>query len=402
MSILGKLLIFFNLLAAGGVVYLATQNWQGRQTIAAAGVRHVLVLHGLPLGADPGDPAQMPADAEAEIPFRVPLAGGFQTRTVSKALLETYFKSAPGTSSDPNRDDAIPALGGPAVPTQLAEVRRVKAMIDAALTANAENAETKLKLLANWLQYQPETYEARQAVLAMIAEENVAGLEEELKKRFDAVLESPKAPEADAKTLPESDESKQLEKINAVDSSRLKPIDDTERRARVAHLLMHLDRDADWQKRVALVVGLRRHTATIVAQARRFLDMAERVGLSIPVDQTGFQTQSRALIRLAIDRTDLANRQADLKAKWVEQEAKEANFVGIRETQLKALQDRFTKVKADVDEMLAKQGDIEKVLFNIQREVAVTLDEVYRLEAVLEARERELLNISPRPKVGGN
>ena len=40
--------------------------------------------------------------------------------------------------------------------------------------------------------------------------------------------------------------------------------------------------------------------------------------------------------------------------------------------------------------MLARQSRIETGLFEIQREVAITLDEVYKLEADLDAREKKL------------
>jgi hypothetical protein len=40
---------------------------------------------------------------------------------------------------------------------------------------------------------------------------------------------------------------------------------------------------------------------------------------------------------------------------------------------------------------------MEAGLFEVQREVAITLDEVYRLEAMLAAREQELLKLNPQP-----
>ena len=49
MRLFGILLIVVNLLAGAGFVYLATQDWKGRQEINAAGLRHVLLLQGLPL-----------------------------------------------------------------------------------------------------------------------------------------------------------------------------------------------------------------------------------------------------------------------------------------------------------------------------------------------------------------
>jgi hypothetical protein len=395
MTIFGKILIFFNLLAAGAFAYLATQDWQGRQTITASGVRHVIIVFGLPLGDEPGAPTTLPADPEAEIPFRVPLAGGFETKTVSKPLLEAFFKIAPGNSADPNRDPALPTLGGGAVPNQIAEVKRVKGLIDGAL-GGATSPAARMKMLAAWMQYQPETYEERVAVLKMIAAGDADGLAKALDARFAAVLEAPRPLDAEATTPAEDDPAKQKEKVEKVDASRLAPIDETERRARIAHLLMHLDQEAEWQKRVAVVVGLRRYVSAIVAQSRHFLEMAERVRQEIPADQRDYLSQERALLRLAIDRTDLANRQAELKLKWIEQEKQEADFVGQRTTQLKDLQARLAKIKGEVDELLTRQGIIEAAMFEVQREVAVTLDEVYRLEAALEARERELLKLAPK------
>jgi hypothetical protein len=57
----------------------------------------------------------------------------------------------------------------------------------------------------------------------------------------------------------------------------------------------------------------------------------------------------------------------------------------------------LVKVKNEVDAMLVRQTGIEATLFEVQREVALTLDEVYQLEADLADRERKLLG-SPRPK----
>ena len=50
--------------------------------------------------------------------------------------------------------------------------------------------------------------------------------------------------------------------------------------------------------------------------------------------------------------------------------------------------------------MLARQANIESGLFEVQREVAITLDEVYKLQDDLTKREQELLKAAGRP--GGN
>lgn len=428
MSTLGKVLIFFNMIAGGAFVYFAMQAYygekgqgNGRQNIAAAGLRHFMTIDGLPFGGGPNDPADLPSspDPDDQIPFRVMMAGSFQTETVSKKLLESYFKQAPGT---PTATPPLPGtvdLGGPAVPNQIAEVKRVKAKIEAILAENAEKPDEKLEILKGLLLLQPVTYEERQAVQKMIADKKLDAMEALLFDKFKAVLEAPKklnakitigkdglpvveaAPEDVIAKLdgPDADAAaKQVEKIKQVDESRVAPLDELERRNRLSHLLIHLSPDPDWQKRVVLVIGLRQFAKTILTQAERFAIMAERIKLIIPRNQEDFLTAERNQLILAINRTTLSNHQADLKLKWIEQEKKDADFVGQRETQLKAIQARYAKTKLEVDEMLVKQANIEAALFEVQREVAITLDEVYRLEGVLEARERDLLGLPAKPK----
>lgn len=416
MTTLGKILIVFNLLAAGAFAYFAVQDWRGRQTITAAAVRHGLWVKGLPLG-DPNSPADLPADADAEVPFKFEMAGGFRTETVGKKLLEAYFQSIPGNPSDAKRDRDLPPLGGPAVSSVTGEVKRVKAKVDAAWEA-AEGADKRLKLATFWLLDQAETYAERQALLRLVAAGDATNLKARLDARFAAALD-PKAPDLGfaAERLPDlaalGDELRRARaenvgvdekqkahddararvrgRVDRVDESRLTPLDGSDRLARVAHLLVHLDPDPEWQKRVAGVVGLRTYARAIFNQTENFRRMTEEVNASLAPDQAAYQDEMRTLLRRAMHDTDLANRQADLKLRWIEQEKRDADFVGQRVTQLKAIRDRLAKLKAEVDDLLAKQSATEAALFEVQREVAVTLDEVYRLEEVLDRRERELL-----------
>jgi hypothetical protein len=405
----GKFVLLpLNLIAAGAFVYLATQDWKGRQTIEAAGLRHLLLVNGLPLGTEKDAPAALPTEADAEIPFAAPMAGGFVTTTVSKKLLETYFQAAPGGEF----------LGGAntAVPNQLAEARRVKARIDDAVS-RAEGTD-KIKILAAVLRFQPETFEQRVALNKLIAEENVEGLQKELADRFAAVLDAPKPVDPGVKDPAEEGAAADAlrDKVAAVDASRSPSLDETERRLKLAHLLVHLNPDADWQKRVMVVVGLRRYVDAIAAQTKRFEDMATRVRLQILEDQggtyeytdpgtgakgqyfTGFLGQLNALERLARQWTEASDRQAKLRAAWIEQKTKEDNAVAQRQTQLTAIENQLRKIKAEVDELLVRQGEIEASMFAVQREVAITLDEVYKLQAELAARERDLLGLPPLPK----
>src|SRR5262249_1750657 len=151
MSLLGKLLLVVNLLAAAGFVYLATQDWKGRQTITASGLRYILLVEGLPL--DEERIKDRKYDDSEEVPFAVRSGpGGIPTETVSKKVLDEYFKTAQG-------GDGPGSLGGGTVTNQLAEVKRVKAKVEDYLKA-AGTAE-KLPLLKEWMALQPETYEER-------------------------------------------------------------------------------------------------------------------------------------------------------------------------------------------------------------------------------------------------
>jgi len=245
MTLLGKLLILFNLLAAGGFVYLATQDWKGRQTINAAAVRHKLLLVGLPFeGPDTFDP-------EDETPFRIEMAGSAHTETISKKILELYFQAAPGGDSATSLGDKAP------VPCQVAEIKRVKVKIGAFLKDRTD-AE-KVPLLKDWLIDQSENYDQRLDVQSLVTAGNALELEKRLMALFDAVLNPITPSEAIAKIEDGADDEKIQEKISKIAEARAKPLDAGERQIRAALLLVHLSQDAAWQKRVMMVVGLRRY-----------------------------------------------------------------------------------------------------------------------------------------------
>jgi hypothetical protein len=184
MSLLSKILLFVNLLAAGGFAYLAVQDWQGRQTITASGLRHIVLLQGLPLG-DPADSATMTmtGDPDAEIPFPVEMGGGVTNRTVGRKLLEAYFQPA-GAAAAPA--GGVTLGSNQPVPSQLGEVRRVYDLVKAEI-ARQDGAKARTNLLANWLYFQPQTYEERAEILNLISAQNVGELEKRLYGRFEAV-----------------------------------------------------------------------------------------------------------------------------------------------------------------------------------------------------------------------
>ena len=426
MSLFGKILLVFNLLAAGGFTYLAIQDYYGEKgkgtdEINAAGLRHLLVLNGIPVEG----PANFPGDGVTA--FVVDGPGGVPTTTASKKLLDTYFQGLGAGSNDPNT-----LFVATAVPNQLAEVARVKARIEEILS-KAENPAAKIALLKGWLLYQVETFPQRVEIFAL-AEPNkedpendnkvraktpdelakdVEELQRRLMARIDAVIAAPKSLEASITTpLTDGDlagaatdeEKAKLvqDRLAKIQESRVVPLDATERTRKLAHLLVHLSPEAAWQKRMLAVVGVRGYLKAVQSQARRLAEMSIQIEHYLDADQRDYFAQingrpgtsdtgeHRGLRQEAEEKTLIANRMSELKAKWVDQAIKEADLLSQRTTQLKELTDQLTKVKTQVDAMLARQSTIEAGLFEIQREVAITLDEVYQFEKELAEREAKL------------
>lgn len=161
-----------------------------------------------------------------------------------------------------------------------------------------------------------------------------------------------------------------------------------EMRARLAHLLVHLDTDAAWQKRVLMVVGLKQYIKTVGAQVLRFRQMADQVERLINQDQRDYDSQMSQYRGLAIQRTQMLMQIQAVRDRLVEQKAKDEVFRDQRKRQLSEIADQLAKVRNDVNVLLAEQTGIEKELYTLQRDIAVTLDDVYDLQEQLAEAEK--------------
>lgn len=424
MRALGYVLLVFNLLATGGFAYLAVQDWKGRQEITGAGLKHVLVLNGLPFeGGVDTVPPRLQKGAEGysdylntEIPFRVEMAGGRYTETVGPEVLYTYFAALGGGGGGGGTGEAVSAAaafgGSTPVTSQLNEVKRIKGIIRGAVDA----AGDKVRLLQSFLLLQAESYEERAEILAAVKAGNAAELDRRLMAKFDQVINPPKRPGTEDLTrvqptaedtahesrLPQGATAEDRDKARDEDRAALRKRlrsgsdvrakdaqDDVERRARLSHLLVHLDRDAGWQKRVALVVGVKQYARTVAAQVVRFGMMSSRVDRQMLDDDSAYLTEYDLLMALAIQRTLMVRDMADLRAKLTDQQTKDQDFVNQRQTQLNALVAQLRAVKAEVDALLRQQEVTEQQLFLVQRDVGATLDLIYKLEDDLYRLERE-------------
>ena len=134
MSMLGKVLIFLNLLAAGAFAYFTLENYGLRQKLAFEEFARAVKLRGIPVEA-PEKPGSVGSD---EIPFQFQVNEGTHVQTLEKSRLNTLI---------PAGDQAF---GGEAVPDQTAEVKRLqKKVIDALPPAGAERLRALHTYLLN-------------------------------------------------------------------------------------------------------------------------------------------------------------------------------------------------------------------------------------------------------------
>jgi hypothetical protein len=426
MGLFGKILLVVNLLASGGFIYLALQDYKGRQTINAVGLRHVILRDGLPLegGPDTLPPrAQPTADnysdfISTQIPFPVEGSGGTKIESVSPEFLYAYFTQAGDAAGDP-------LAGTTPVASQMAEVKRVWGIIKG-LVDKGDGFAAKAQLAAPFILYQAESYEERADYLDWIAKNNGAELLHALDIQFHRV--SPKVVEATPlnpsawAALPDAIRALEAERdaaVKAADAAKAAgnaaeeekqralagqktsaiarrrtapPEDEVDRRRRLAHLLIHLDRSAPWQKRVEMVIGTRNYAPAVDAQVADFKQMIERVEDYTVKDQQKFSGEYARLRAQAIERTQRTIEKAIVRAQLVIQATKDQDLVNQRQLQLDDLLAQLTKFKEEVNILLAKQTMTEKRLFEIEKEIELTVEAVFQLDAELRMREFERYN----------
>jgi hypothetical protein len=420
MRIFGKILLVLNLLLTGGFVYFAVQDWSGRKAIDAVGLRHILLRDGLPI-EDKG-PNPFPASAapgsdgysdytSTEIPFAVEGPGGVMTKTVSPALLEAYFKATGDTRTD--------SLGGMMpVASQMAEVKRVFEVL------KKQDDAMKLNRFGNALLRLAETFEERNEYTEWFAKGQVPELAHAMDLQFYRVLpklvdEGPldatmwrdtypqrmkgftdqrdaaakEAADAEAAGNAALAESKKAEADRLTNlitrRSKREPKDDADRRFRLATLLVHLDTDAAYQKRVAMIVGMKQYVKAVDGQAGKYLEITDRVDSATLADQERFVGQYTQLRAMAIQRTQLVLEMAEIRRQLEAQKQKDQDLVNRRSEQLKDVTALHDKLVEEVKQLLAKQTLTEQALFLLEREIGLKLEDIYRMEADLRRLENE-------------
>jgi len=420
MGIFGKILLVLNLLLTGGFVYFAVQDWQGRKAIDAAGLRHIILSTGLPLedkGPDTFPARVQPgADGYSEftgtaIPFAVEGPGGVMTTTVSPELLYAYFAATGDTRTD--------SLGGMMpVASQMAEVKRVFAVL------KAQNDAVKLDRFGTALLRLAETFEERNDYTEWFAKGQLTELAHAMDLQFHRVLpgvveagpldatmwrdtytqrmqgftqqrdaaqkEADDATAAGNAALAESKKAEADRLTNLISRrSKREPRDEADRRFRLATLLVHLETDPAYQKRVAMIVGMKQYVKAVDGQAGKYAEIVARVESGTLVDQERFVGHYAALRAMAVQRTQLVLEMADIRRQLGVQEQKDQDLVNRRNEQLKDVTALRNKLQEEVKQLLAKQTLTEQALFLIEREIGLKLESIYSMEAELRKLENE-------------
>jgi hypothetical protein len=375
MSLVGKILLFVNLLAAAALVYFTSQDYARRRELNATALQYHLLLNGLPID-------EPPADAGDDIPIDASVVPGHRAETMSKTLLDKYMAAAGGS-----------------VKSQVEEVKKAKQNMEAAV-ANLPGPLDKIRFLCGAVQnnkFSPgllmrfaDTYEERAAIRELAAVTDPAKFQAayedaaaRLSRKFDALITAPNpaAAQADATKLADlqakvaGNDPQAKAEMAALEGAGSPPYtrDALDRQLRIAKTLMLVATTPDAQKRVMYLCGLKTYARAIADQTTRVEEIARRTERQLELDQQTFQDEYETLKRLAQEQDQLLYQQQRVVAGLKAQAEKDDEAVNVRNSQLAALKTDLTKVTEQVTALLAAQAKVEAELLAVQQKVGDTL-----------------------------
>lgn len=444
MGTLGKILLFVNFAAFGGLTYFATQAWAARQAAATNALKHQLVITGMPVSSPAGvaaDPDSVPLDTVVSNFLSVEsvrpnflgdhfagtsseeYAGTPFPRTQLEAI-DTAKKKADAKLSGMPAGDQIAQLGGrftpdPASPRVVftpgwlanmaetyAERSLIRKLADPASwerqpDKKEANAKTLLDMFARRFEALAKI-DARQADVEAAAVKEatvtVRKANDDARRKFSAYTAMIATPDADAAAMAAAgrDAEAALNKLNETYAGLQTVLatvgttacrDEGDRRKRIAHVLMNLADNAGWQTRVALTVGLRTYLAALSDQANRFQKMAGSAEQQVVLDQARFADEYELLKTLAIGQSLLLNSQVAVRTDLQGQRAKDEESVTQRRLLLEDRRATLAALQERVAAQLVAQAETERRLFEVQKAVGDTLRKNAAAEADLATAE---------------
>lgn len=353
-------LLIVNLLAAAGLTYYASEDRARRQAINQAVIRHYLALGGLPV-----DGSKVSGDS---VDLRIPTANGVPVERVSLKLLQSYL-DAPG-------GNRFGASGDP-VASQAGEVERVVQAVNTAVSG-MNTPKEKLDFLVGTFASPGGRRTFTPGLLVYLAE---SAEERDAARDLAKNAAGPTAG---------TDAGKAVALFAAKAAAVTAPGPDALRRRRIAQFLIGLEPTSDdWQKRVALVVGLRTYLAAVAEQDLTFQEIAGRVARRIEDDQAAFVSQYQLLLELSIQRSLVLSRQEEVKNELDQQQQKDAEILAMKTTQKAKSAKVHEDLRKDVAAQSAANAVLETAIHSTQRTVGRLLDEMLRLEAELDTAEQQ-------------
>jgi hypothetical protein len=326
-----KFLVFMNVLAAGGFLYLATLDFNARRPWAYEVFRGEIAAEGLPL--DERDPGPRGVDMAL-------------WHDLDSATLKDMFAKAGG---NPPKDGL-----------QVEEVKAQQAKLKKELDKMEEDEKRdRLRSLALNLSY-------------TLAERDKWN--EKFKDR-DA-----KPEDLQAEIFKEYFE-KPLKGDDAADSGKDKPASRLTRRQMIAHLLYNLSDDQEQHQRVMVIIGLRNYINEAEGQAARLREMSLRTRMAMVNERGDFAEQYHRLVQ----RIYALLEELDSRNKFYEDKLALKNrtdeLVKMREKDLKDLLAKVIEAERDIRTALEDQETLELQVFETQKklgELQARTDEVQR------------------------
>ena len=448
MGTLGKILLLVNLLAALGVAYTASLDYAAQQNLQANAFRYQLLLAGMPVTAPSG---ATPSSDQVSLGTVTP--GLARVEYASKKLLADHFSGVNGDdiggTGVPNTQldevkavkakldsklggtdaEVLSLLAGSYADAAAGQVRftpgllavyaesplereAIRSLVDPRLlgrdgNAVAQNAKTARAILdrkfAAVEKVDPgiadtEAEEIKAKTLALNQAADVAATKSQA---ADAAMKAANAdptsrPAADAALTESENATAALDTARADLNESLLNLggsasrDEGDRARRIAHLLVFAGETAAWQKRVALVIGLRAYETAVNAQATRLATIATSANQGVALDQARFSEEYTTLLALARSRAELLARQELVRSDKQIQRTKDDEAVTQRRLLLAAKQDELNRVRLEVDATLAAQAEVEAKLFETLTGVADALKKNREAEAALAEAETKV------------
>lgn len=426
MKPLGIVLLFVNLLAAIGVVYLGAQSWAKRQDNNTALLKHELVASGLPLEtptALAGKPVDWSKpDETVSLDFPIPGRG---TTEVRKKVLIDHFTTA-GAKRDDNPLFASASKSPPV--SVVAEVDDVYSQIKAKVAGFGNDPVAGLgflvggvgadfKLTPGLLTLLADDFEERVTYREWLTEAGnpqpvypAAALwqlaQSALNAKFAEALDKENPATADAYHTAKQNARAARDKAydewqtapitevaakkKAFDEARMAywtamtaksaALSQGDRRRKAAGLLAVVDPSAGGQKRTALVVGMGDYTAAVLDRTQRLSVMPERFERQSGTELDNFVKVYEQKLATSRDLDRMLQRQTDITKSFAAQEKQAADEVATRTKHKEGAEGRVADLQKKVDAASAAQEALEKEVFALQQLAGARFAELFELE----------------------